>query len=174
MASRTRSAHGQASRFAAAGLANTMIDYVLFIGMTRVLSIPLEWVWIAKLFSGTVAILNSFILNRQWVFRGSGQLLREGRAFVTAAVIGVYVIQTPLTQLFASRVQAPGKIAFRAAEEARVTELMPAVITEAFLIKTVAFCIAGVATLTWNFLAYRHWVFGPWRIGFRGPYRVRS
>jgi putative flippase GtrA len=156
---RTRTIGGQARRFAVVGVANTLIDYVLFIGLTRLLSIPLEWVWTAKAFSGGVAIANSFALNRQWVFRGRGRVAREGGAFLGATIIGVYVIQTPLTQFFTSVVPFPGHVAFDVADAAGVADALPTIVTEPFAVKTTAFALATVASMTWNFLAYRYWVF---------------
>src|SRR5215207_5124642 len=107
-----RRARAEASRFAAVGVANTLIDYVLFIGLTKVFSIPLDWVWTAKAASGAVAIINSFVLNRHWVFRGGGRIMGQGAAFLAATVIGVYAIQTPLTQLFASVYPGLGEVAY--------------------------------------------------------------
>src|SRR5262249_33393235 len=50
----------QARRFVAVGILNTGVDYTLFIGLTKVFSIPLHLVWTAKLVSGTVALSISF------------------------------------------------------------------------------------------------------------------
>jgi putative flippase GtrA len=157
--------HVEVSRFAVVGIWNTLLDYSLFIGLTKLLSIPLDWVWTAKAFSGAVAIANSYVLNRIWVFRGEGMIFREGAVFLTAAIIGVYAIQTPLTQLFSSVVPEPGELAFDLASAIGLTELLPGVVTEPFAIKTTAFAIAVVATTVWSYVAYRYWVFGEWRIG---------
>jgi len=52
----------QIRRFVAVGVLNTFVDYVLFVTLTKVLRLPLDWVWVAKLASGTVAISISFYL----------------------------------------------------------------------------------------------------------------
>jgi putative flippase GtrA len=161
-----RGVRGQASRFAVVGVTNTLIDYVVFIGLTKIFSIPLDWVWVAKAASGGVAITNSFILNRHWVFRGRGRIVREGGAFVTVTVIGVYLIQTPLTQFFSSVYPAPGELAYDIVQRIGVTDLLPDVVTEPFMVKTTAFALATAASMTWNFLAYRHVVFGRRRLPF--------
>jgi hypothetical protein len=41
-------------RFAVVGVVNTLLDYVLSVGLTRILQLPLDLVWIAKVVSGTV------------------------------------------------------------------------------------------------------------------------
>ncbi len=50
---------------------NTLTDYVVFMMLTRIFSIPLNRVWTAKLVSGGLAMVVSFLLNRRWVFRES-------------------------------------------------------------------------------------------------------
>jgi hypothetical protein len=72
-------------------------------------------------------------------------------------VIGVFVIQTLLTQFFSSVVPGPGELAYRLVEAVG----LDAVVSEAFVIKTVAFGLATIASMTWNFAAYKWWVFGP-------------
>jgi putative flippase GtrA len=150
----------QFSRFAVVGLWNTLLDYGLFIGLTKIFSIPLDWVWTAKAVSGTVAILNSYLLNRTWVFHGQGRIVREGSTFIAAAVFGVYAIQTPLTHLFSSVFPELGMRMFDLVSALGISDVFPNIVTEAFMIKTTAFAIASVATMTWNFLAYRYLVFG--------------
>jgi putative flippase GtrA len=155
-----RSVRGEAGRFAVVGATNTLIDYVLFIGLTKIFSIPLDWVWIGKALSGAVAIANSFVLNRQWVFRGRGRIVREGGAFLAATVIGVYAIQTPLTQVFSSVYPEIGELAYDVVDAIGIADALPEVVTEPFMVKTTAFALATAASMTWNFLAYRYWVFG--------------
>ena len=168
MAARSiRGFRAQLSRFAVVGVLNTLTDYVVFIGLTKLLSIPLDWVWTAKALSGAVAITGSFILNRRWVFRGQGKLVHEGAAFLAATVVGVYAIQTPLTHVFSSVFQEPGKLAFDLADEVGIVDAFPTVATEPFAIKTAAFALATVASLSWNFFAYRQWVFRERRLEIR-------
>jgi putative flippase GtrA len=149
----------QVGRFGIVGLANTLLDFVLFQALTRVFGIPLSQVWIAKAISGTVALASSFALNRNWVFEAVGGRRRvagQAARFVVATMIGVFVIQTLLTQFFATVVPQPGELAFRLVEALG----LDAVMSEAFVIKTVAFALATVASMTWNFAAYKWWVFG--------------
>jgi putative flippase GtrA len=149
----------QAGRFALVGIANTLLDYVLFIGLTKVFSIPLNWVWVAKAISGAIAIVNSFYLNRAWVFQNRGTVAWQAPKFVIATLIGVYAIQTPITQLFTSVIAEPGERFYETLHALGVTQVAPSVITEPLTVKTAAFVLATAASMTWNFWAYRLWVF---------------
>jgi putative flippase GtrA len=163
---RNRETVGQVARFGLVGVFNTLLDYVLFITLTIVFGLPLSRVWIAKYTSSAIAMAVSFTLNRRFVFR-SRQDAVAGQAFrfVTATVIGVFVIQNLLTQFFASVFQYPGT-----AVQSVVDAVGPAP-PEKFTIETVAFALGTVASLTWNFLAYKYWAFRPARPGreARGP-----
>jgi putative flippase GtrA len=126
------------------------------VGVARITGLSLEWVWVAKVISGTVAIAISFYLNRVWVFRAARASLGQAVRFVTTVAVGVYVIQTPLTQVFTASYPKLGEIAFDLLQRAGV-----GLLSEELVIKTVAFVLATVPTLTFNFLLYRFWVFPP-------------
>lgn len=49
----------QFRRFAVVGVVNTLLDYVLSVGLTKILQLPLDLVWIAKVVSGTVVYRRS-------------------------------------------------------------------------------------------------------------------
>ena len=150
----------QIRRFVAVGILNTLVDYVLFVALTKIFRIPLDWVWVAKLLSGTVAISISFYLNRGWVFQAKqGKAKAQAAKFVAATAVGVYAIQTPLTQLFAGVYDEPGKGLYDLLRSIGLTGGSPSVVTEALSIKTAAFALATVVSMVFNFLAYRHWVF---------------
>lgn len=145
---------GQVVRFGLVGVVNTIVDYVTFITLTIVFNIPLSHVWIAKYPSSAVGMAVSFVLNRRFVFRATahrarGQVFR----FIVATLIGIFVIQNLLTQLFASKVQYFG------IEASHVVDV--AGLSRTFTIKTVAFALGAVASIVWNFLAYKYWVFRP-------------
>jgi putative flippase GtrA len=144
----------QPRRFVVVGASNTLVDYVLFLALAKLLDLPLDEVWVAKLLSGTVAITISFLLNSRWVFRARGGATPAAR-FLVATMVGVYAIQAPLTQLLATSWRGLGSAVYSALEELRLTEAL----TEQLLIRTVAFAVATCCSMTFNFLAYRYWVF---------------
>jgi len=139
---------------------NTLTDYVAFMMLTRIFSIPLDRVWTAKLVSGGLAMTISFLLNRRWVFasrdaRRSRQIMR----FVLTTISACWGIQLGLTQLFSSVWPIPGLIGFAVLQRLGAASLAPGVLTEPAAIKTAAFALATCASMTWNFILYRTWVF---------------
>jgi putative flippase GtrA len=151
----------QASRFAAVGVLNTLVDYVLFVGITKVFHLPLDSVWMARLVSATAAMTLSFFLNRRWVFEAQGQapVHHQAARFFAATAIGVYGIGVTVTQLFANAYQGPGRWLYAVLRDVGLTGVASSVFTEALATKTAAFGIATLCTMTFNFLAYRYWVF---------------
>ena len=150
----------QVRRFAASGVVNTLTDYVVFMLLTKIFSIPLGRVWTAKLVSGGLAMTVSFLLNRRWVFAAqeagrSGQAVR----FVITTVSASWGIQLGLTQLFSSAWPAPGLISFAVLQRVGVPSIAPGVFTESAAVKTAAFALATCASMVWNFILYRTWVF---------------
>jgi putative flippase GtrA len=156
---RNRASTFQAGRFAVVGALNTLVDYVLFIGLTKTFHLPLSWVWVAKLASGTVAISLSFLLNRNWVFRAQGRARAQAVRFVATTVFAVYAIQTPLTQLFADTFTWPGRTFYDLLRSAGLPQHVPSIVTEPLAIKTAAFALATVVSMVFNFIVYRRWVF---------------
>jgi putative flippase GtrA len=146
----------QVVRFGVVGVLNTLVDYVVFISLTVAFDIPLSSVWIAKYPSSAVAMTVSYVLNRKWVFRSrSRRIALESARFVTATVIGIFVVQNLLTQFFASELPFFGKAVWHALDFVGIP------LSEDFTIVTVAFALGTLASLTWNYLAYRFWAFRP-------------
>ena len=152
---------GQIIRFGLVGVVNTVVDYVTFIALTIIFQIPLSSVWMAKYPSSALGMAVSFFLNRRFVFRATADRARgQAFRFVAATLIGIFVIQNLLTQLFASKVQFFGIEAFHAVDDVGLSRSGGHLgITEPFTIKTVAFALGAVASVVWNFLAYKYWVF---------------
>ena len=141
-------------------MVNTLTDYVAFMLLTKIFSVPLPRVWIAKLVSGGLAMTVSFLLNRGWVFgsreaRATGQVAR----FLITTISASWGIQLGLTQFFSSVWPAPGIEAFVVLSHLGLPAIAPGVVTEPAAIKTAAFSLATVASMAWNFVLYRTWVF---------------
>ena len=146
----------QVVRFGAVGALTTLVDYVVFIALTIAFAIPLSHVWLAKYPSSVIAMTISYVLNRRWVFKSQTRDVRlESARFFSTTIVGVFVVQNLLTQFFSSNFQLFGKAAWRALDFVGVP------LPESFVIKTVAFGLATVASLTWNFLTYKFWAFRP-------------
>ncbi len=141
-------------------MVNTLTDYVVFMLLTKIFSVPLERVWVAKLVSGGLAMTVSFLLNRGWVFaarqaRPSGQVAR----FLITTIFASWGIQLALTQFFSSVWPVPGLEAFAVVSRLGIPPIAPGIVTEPAAIKTAAFGLATMASMAWNFILYRTWVF---------------
>ena len=141
-------------------MVNTVTDYVVFMSLTRIFSIPLGRVWIAKLISGGVAMAVSFLLNRGWVFASrhahrSGALAR----FLITTISASWGFQLALTQFFSSVWPGPGLWGYALLTRLGLAAIAPGIVTEAAAIKTAAFGLATFASMAWNFILYRTWVF---------------
>jgi putative flippase GtrA len=150
----------QIRRFAASGAVNTVTDYLVFMLLTKIFSVPLERIWVAKLISGGLAMAVSFLLNWGWVFasqyaRRSGQVGR----FLVTTISASWGIQLGLTQFFSTIWPTPGLAAFTALRRLGLPAMAPGIVTRPAAIKTVAFGLATMASMTWNFVLYRTWVF---------------
>jgi len=129
----------QLLKFAITGLFNSLIDFGVF-NLLIILSGARSSLAIALIntLAVALAVTNSFILNRSWTFpvhnRKKGQIHR----FIIASLIGI-LINSAVVTLFAN---LPLLAAFA-----------PLLVLNAGKI------IAALLSSTWNFLAYRNWVF---------------
>lgn len=149
------SAPRRVARFATAGVINTLVDYTVFLALSWLLRLPLEHAWIAKLGSGSVAMAGSFALNRRWVFRsqagGPSQLVR----FIAVSLVGTFGVQLGGLHLLTALWLAPGHLVVAVVGALGLGALLPAALVQ----RTFAFGVATLASMTWNYLAYRRWVF---------------
>ena len=161
MATKTDSTTQQVERFGMVGVLNTAIDYIFFISITKLFSVPLDQVWMAKMVSGSVAMINSFYFNRKFVFKreGARDQVSQFLRFVATTLVGVFIIQTSLVQFFADSFPHFGNLGYSILSSIGVVGILPQVFTKAFVIKTVAFGLATAGSMTWNFMVYRAWAF---------------
>lgn len=143
----------QVGRFAAAGVINTLLDYAIFVVVSWLFALPLSSSWIAKAISGAIAMINSFALNQRWVFRSGAATWRHGARFLAVTLVGTFGVQLGGMHLFAALWPMPGRLAVGLAAWLGLS------LPEPLVVRTVAFGLATAASMTWNFLAYRRWVF---------------
>lgn len=151
----------QGAKFGLVGISNAIIDYSLYIGLTVLLVVPLDKVFLVKFFSGSVAMCNSFYWNRKWTFRSKAGIGRSGIRFLIATLVSVWGIHPSMVWLFTATVPgvAFGSFLFNIAELIGIVGLFPQIFTEVFVIKTVAFCMGVVGGAIWNFTLYKFWAF---------------
>ncbi len=151
----------QGAKFGLVGISNTVIDYTLYLTLTKLFNVPLERVYVVKFFSGSIAMINSFYWNRRWVFASKAGLGRSGARFLTATLVSIWAIQPTMVFLFSGTAagQAFGGFWFDVAQGLGMVSLSPGVLTEPFIIKTVAFGMGVVGSAIWNFTLYKFWAF---------------
>jgi putative flippase GtrA len=151
----------QGAKFGLVGISNTLIDYTIYITVTKLLNVPLDKVFVVKFFSGTAAMINSFYWNRRWVFASQANVGKSGVRFLLATLVSVYAIQPSMVFAFSGTAAGLGFSGFwfDLAETLGIVGLAPAVLTKVFVVKTVAFGMGVVGSAIWNFTLYKLWAF---------------
>lgn len=151
----------QGAKFGLVGVSNTVIDYTLYLTITKLLNLPVDQVVIAKYFSGTVAMINSFYWNRRWTFKSQANIGRSGVRFLLATLVSIYLIQPGAVFFFSATApgQAFSSFWFHLADILGIVKLAPGILTESWVIKTVAFGMGVVGSAIWNFTLYKLWAF---------------
>ncbi len=88
--------HGQKIRFGLVGVANTLIDVVLFALFANLLGIVAEW---ASVMSTSVAIVFSFFANYYFVWRSKKSKARTIPQFLAVTLITAWGVQTAVIWL---------------------------------------------------------------------------
>ncbi len=130
----------QVLRFVIVGVSNTLIDFLIFnllVAFTTILPVP------ASVISYSVGLLNSFIWNRTWTFKHGTRrgLQSEFPRFVVVNLIGLAVNAIVLWAVL------------WLATSVGVEETLPQ-----FVILNGAKVIALAASMVWNFISMREWV----------------
>lgn len=151
----------QGAKFGLVGISNAIIDYSLYIGLTTLLKVPLDKVFLVKYFSGSMAMINSFYWNRTWTFKSKAKLSRSAVRFLIATFVSVWGIQPGVVWLFTATKfgQAFGTFWFHMAQTIGIVGLLPQTFTLAFVIKTVAFGMGVATIMIWDFTLYKLWAF---------------
>lgn len=58
-------------KFSLVGVINTLIDFLIYLGLTRLIFWFSHYYLVANAISFSLAVINSFILNRYWTFQES-------------------------------------------------------------------------------------------------------
>jgi len=128
--------HAEKIRFGIVGGLNTAIDFVILLSLTS-LGIPAA---IANYPSSTVAVIFSFLANKKYTFKTTGNnLKREIALFLVFTLFCAWVLQ-PLTIIIMESLL-------------RFFAIKPIILT------IIAKIAATIVTLIWNYLFYSRLVF---------------
>ncbi len=142
-----RAADSTKVRFAAIGVINTAIDFVLLNLLAHAVGLPRIP---SNVISASVAMLFSFYANRTVVFRGhNGDARRQAMMFLAVTLISVYIIQNMIIYLFSELWLWPLETAHD----------IIGILEQDIFITNGAKAAATVASLVWNFVFYKRLVF---------------
>jgi putative flippase GtrA len=145
----------QLSRFAVVGVVNTLLDMLgfnLLRKFTKLKTVAASYI------SSTIAMVNSYILNKYWTFESANSGVSaagEAAKFFGSTIIGIYVIHNGLVWILSEKFTFFSKLAYS------ITSRLPILnkLSQKFVYDNVA-KVAGIAgSLVWNFLLYKFWVF---------------
>jgi len=91
-------------KFSVVGVFNTLIDFLVFLGLIRLISFFGDHVLYANVISFAVAVTNSYILNRRWTFRSSDAGLAQQYARFFVINLTGLAVNTGLLYIFVYQV----------------------------------------------------------------------
>lgn len=150
--SKTSGELARIGRFSVVGILNTGIDLTIYNLLIHASLSP----GYANIPSTTIAMVFSFFANRQAVFKsGSKQPGLQAAKFLAATAFGLYVIQSVIINILTKHWLWPGMTAYHIVSALGLAH----VFSQTFVIDNSAKVLAIVASLVWNYLTYKNWVF---------------
>jgi putative flippase GtrA len=143
----------QIGKFGVVGVFNTLIDFGIFNFLTGKLRVAKI---LANICSTTVAMIFSFIANRDAVFHaGTGNPATQAVLFFITTGFGLYVLQSGVFYLMLNRWRWPLRLAKRLVKWLNLLERTS---TDVIQRNGVKAC-GTVISLIWNFILYKYVVF---------------
>ena len=144
----------QVGRFGIVGIINTLIDF----GLLNLLHIVFGLTKIyANVASTTVAMIFSFFANKTFVFKSKNttDAIIQAVKFFAFTAFGLWVIQSGVFKLFDEIWPAPVNIALQICHWLGISNFF----NDDFLTTNGIKLVATVASLSWNYLTYKRFVF---------------
>jgi putative flippase GtrA len=145
----------QFAKFFSVGVSNTLIDLGLFEIISHVFHIPLASAYKVKVFSGTVAMINSFYWNRRWTFQSHTGVAKSGWKFIVTTLASVYLIQPTIVRFFTAGGGVPVGNFWYNLETGIGLHLIP----HDDVLRLFAFAMGVVGAGIWDFTLYKLWAF---------------
>jgi len=139
-------------KFGIVGILNTVLDFGVFNVLGKYFGMAAVQ---ANIISTTIAMIFSFFINRQLVFKGGEKSVwRHAVAFLATTAIGLYVIQTGVVYILAHVWREPLEA---------ITHLVRVmgiqIFSDEFYVRNGAKAIGTVFSLAWNYIMYKKVVF---------------
>ena len=153
----------QAAKFGVVGILNTVVDIVilnvlLWLGLTSSFIILGQNFLIANIISVSIAVVNSFVLNRFWAFGSAKEktdILGEIWKFLVVTVIGMFVVHQLIFNGIYYNLPALTDFFYSIVSFLR----LDVVFSSEFVKINSAKMVAIVGSLIWNFIGYKFFVF---------------
>lgn len=143
----------QAGKFGLVGILNTAIDLGIFNILTQVFKL---FVVPANIISVSIAIINSYIWNKNWTFedKSKDNLTGQFVKFVLFSLVGMS-IQTLVVWLLAAKWTLTGIWAYKVVDFIGLEKFF----SQSFVVNNWAKVWGIGLALIWNFIAYKKWTF---------------
>lgn len=151
----------QAGKFAAVGVLNTVIDFIIlnalvFLGFTAAFLLFNQKFLIANIISVAVAMINSFILNKQWVFRSEGgSIYSEIFKFLAITIFGMFIVHQLIFNFFYYQFHAVADLLVAVVHLLK----LDLIFSDQFALLNFSKIVAIIGSLIWNFIGYKFFVF---------------
>lgn len=142
---------GQVVRFAIVGVSNFLVDFVIFNLLSKYAP-GLSAVW-AGVISGTAAMINSFIFNKNFTFKAKNLSVFRLVLFFVITAFGLYAIRPVIIYFFTRVWLWPSQVAYD------ITSWLNLPFSKDFDTRNLALLMAIVIVLFYNYLAYKYFVF---------------
>ena len=144
----------QVGRFGIVGILNTLIDFGTLNLLTRLFGLS---DLMANIPATTIAMLFSFFANRNFVFKAHshGSQVEQAVRFFLFTAFGLYVLQSGINYVFEHVWVWPVGVGVHFAQTIGITKL----VDDQFIVTNGVKAVATLASLTWNYLTYKRFVF---------------
>ncbi|MEK7634418.1 MAG: GtrA family protein [Patescibacteria group bacterium] len=151
----------QVGKFAVVGVINTLVDVIIlnslvFLGFTAILTIFGQKFLIANIISVAIAMINSFILNKQWTFKTEGgNIYKQIFQFLAITIIGMFVIHQIIFNTLYYELPSISNLIILIIHFLKLNNIF----SDSFIMLNFAKIIAIIGSLIWNFIGYKFIVF---------------
>lgn len=142
----------QVGKFGIVGIINTLVDVIILNVLYLGFGVKKE---VANVISVSVAIVNSYILNKSWTFKDKDKnVLKQFVIFVGLSLVGL-VINTYILKFLSETWTAIPDLAVSVVHYLRLNGIL----SDEFMILNTAKAFAILASMVWNFISYKKWAF---------------
>lgn len=142
---------GQVIRFAIVGVSNFLVDFVIFNLLTYfVANFSIVW---ASIISGTAAMINSFIFNKNFTFRTRKLSTFRLVMFFVVTAAGLYAIRPIVIYFMTSIWLWPSQLLYS------ITTSLKLPFSQDFDTRNLALLVAIAVVLVYNYLIYKFFIF---------------